>query len=566
MPLHLKNGPTLHLRRVSAMEKILLNREPPIDREQLWGFRNGTICFQVACTGELPRKESCVRVAVRSPVAEAIRICTVEQIPVRLACFPDADNGYLCREPSLLPDPLFDLRANSPTGHLRVLTEQWQSLWVEIDCSQIEKPGKYRMDLYLYAVANGTQQGKFSVDFTVTDQLLPRQSLIRTNWLHADCLAEVYHVPVFGPEHWRIMERYISLAVRRGINTVYTPLFTPPLDTAPGRERPTTQLVDVYQEEGHWRFGFRRLKRWINMCLRCGVEYFEFSHLYTQWGAKAAPKILVHTPNGLEKRFGWETPSIDSEYRDFLAAFLPELTRRLTVWQLQKQCFFHISDEPRSQDLKIYQTAREQVLPFIRGFHTVDALSDISFVRQEAVDIPVAANDHIAPFLEMEVRPLWTYYCVSQYKKVSNCFVALPAARTRIIGVQLYKFKIDGFLHWGYNFYYSQYSGHLIDPFFATDAEGFAPVGDAFLVYPGPDGQPVDSIRLQLLQMAMEDLRALQLLESYVGRQKTMEILEQGLDKPITFDEFPTDPGFFAELRLRIAQALNRARFYALDK
>ena len=62
--------------------------------------------------------------------------------------------------------------------------------------------------------------------------------------------------------------------------------------------------------------------------------------------------------------------------------------------------------------------------------------------------------------------------------------------------MQLYKYKIIGILHWGYNFYNSQFSLEKINPYQVTDAGGAFPSGDAFLVYPGEDRHPEESIRM----------------------------------------------------------------------
>src|SRR5690606_38890715 len=103
------------------------------------------------------------------------------------------------------------------------------------------------------------------------------------------------------------------------------------------------------------------------------------------------------------------------------------------------------------------------------------------------------------------------------HEGVSNRFFSLPSVRNRIIGVQLYKFGIQGFLHWGFNFWYSQYSVKAIDPFRVTDAGGAFPSGDAFVVYPGPEG-PLDSIRWEVFREALQDMRALELLEQLAGK------------------------------------------------
>ena len=78
------------------------------------------------------------------------------------------------------------------------------------------------------------------------------------------------------------------------------------------------------------------------------------------------------------------------------------------------------------------------------------------------------------------------YYCCGQYKKVANRFFSMPSARNRILGVQLYKYNIKGFLQWGYNFWYSQFSLSEIDPYLTTDSGGAFPSGDPFTKYFSP--------------------------------------------------------------------------------
>lgn len=60
------------------------------------------------------------------------------------------------------------------------------------------------------------------------------------------------------------------------------------------------------------------------------------------------------------------------------------------------------------------------------------------------------------------------------------------------------------------------------------------------MVYPGEEG-PIESIRLKVFQEALQDLRALQLLETLIGREAVMQSLEEGLEEPITFKCYPRD-------------------------
>ena len=65
------------------------------------------------------------------------------------------------------------------------------------------------------------------------------------------------------------------------MNTVLLPAFTPPLDTPVGKERPTAQLVGVTLKNGGYSFDFSLMERYIRIMLKCGIKYFEHSHLFT---------------------------------------------------------------------------------------------------------------------------------------------------------------------------------------------------------------------------------------------------------------------------------------------
>ena len=120
-------------------------------------------------------------------------------------------------------------------------------------------------------------------------------------------------------------------------------------------------------------------------------------------------------------------------------------------------------------------------------WQVVDALSEYSFYEKGIVEHPIVSSNHISVFLKNKVPQPWVYYCCGQSVTVPNRFFAMPSWRNRIMGVLMYLHGIKGFLHWGFNFYNSQYSISHIDPFFNTHASYAFPSGDAFLVYPGPD-------------------------------------------------------------------------------
>ncbi|GIO32598.1 MULTISPECIES: DUF4091 domain-containing protein [Paenibacillus] len=477
-----------------------------------------------------------VKVKAESELGDLVTLRSVGLVPSELPIYSDHDDDVLRSTPGLYPDPLLPLT----DGELRAYPGQWRSVWVTVDPKGMAKPGVYPITVR-FATETGETLGEERFELEIIGAELPKQQLLHTQWFHADCLATQYGVEVFSERHWELLEQYIQTAADHGINMLLTPIFTPPLDTEVGGERPTVQLVDVeVTGEGQYRFGFDRLKRWVDLCQKCGIEYFEFSHLFTQWGAKHAPKIMAVVNGELKRIFGWETDASGEEYHTFLKQLLPQLKDWIHENGIENRSYFHISDEPSLEHIEYYASAKQMVNELLSGFPVIDALSDYDFYEKGLVQTPIPASNHIEPFLENNVTPLWTYYCCSQYKNVANRFFCMPSARNRILGYQLYKFDNAGFLQWGYNFWYTQYSKKVIDPFRVTDAGGGFPSGDAFLVYPGEQG-PIESIRMEVMQEALQDLRLLRQLEEWLGRDAVLAALEEGLEEPMTFSSYPKD-------------------------
>lgn len=550
----------LQVKLVSDMEKVFPSREPSDDGavSRLTALKGETVSFQIAYYGNVERKQRGT-VRVEAPDGIGVRVKKVELVPCAYPCHMEKDEGYLTTEPGLYPDLLEDLGEFG----FPIVSGQWRSLWIDIEATEDTPAGEYPVKIILESLAHAPGMRPLSAEADMTAEILntvlPESEIRHTEWFHCDCLAEYYDVEVFSERHWEIIENFVRHAVRRGCNMLLTPVFTPPLDTAVNGERRTVQLVDVTVTDQGYEFGYDRFERWVEMCRRCGVCFFEISHLFSQWGAKAAPKIIGKI-NGEERRiFGWETRADSEKYRKFLQIFLLSFTEEIERLGIGKQCYFHISDEPEEKDLESYLYAKKLVKGYVPGYHMIDALSEYRFYEQGAVEEPVCASNHIEPFLKKRPPRLWTYYCTGQHLEVSNRFIVLPGFRTRVLGIQLYKYAITGFLHWGYNFYHSEFSMYPIDPYRCTDADGAFPSGDPFLVYPGKDGKPVDSIRSMLMERAMEDLRAMYHLEKLTDRETVMKCLMEEENGEVTFRSYPQKASYLVEVRENINAAIRAA-------
>ena len=526
----------------------------------LSALKNERISFQFLYTDDtvdtsIPYRANSYNLQIEGIEKGLASVRRVESVPVTIPSLNEGGDGnFLRTAPGLYPDPLLPLHQ----GGIFVMRGQLQSLWVEIDLSERLSAGEYTVTLKLVD-GQKTVHAENSLTLTVIDALLPPQEMILTQWFHCDCLATYYNVDAWSEEHWRIVENFAAIATKNGINMLLTPVHTPPLDTAVGKERKTVQLVDVFVENGEYSFNFDKLDRWIEMCNRVGIRYFEIAHLFTQWGAQRAPKIEAFVEGEYKRIFGWETDSTSEEYTHYLRTFLTAFLAHMKARGDDKRCYFHMSDEPNKLHIDRYRAVKASVADILEGYPIMDALSNFEFYQDGLVELPIPSNDHIAPFIEAGVEGLWTYYCCSQSVGVSNRFIAMPLWRTRSIGLQLYKFNIVGFLHWGYNFYNAALSRNPINPFLDTCAGNMFPAGDAFSVYPAQDGSAIESIRIISFYEALQDMRAFQLAQTLCGRDRVIEEIERAFGEEIRFDKCATSAEPLLNIREKINEMIAKA-------
>ena len=240
------------------------------------------------------------QVQVTADDKEQVRVRSVRLVPCEYPAHMVADEDYLTTKPGLYPDLLSEIQ---PWG-VELISGQWKSLWIDVDTTGLAA-GDHTIKVDM--VVEGEVLGSSIELIHVVDAELPELAVPHTEWFHSDCLANYYGVEVFSEEYWKIVENFVRTAVKRKCNMLLTPVFTPPLDTAIGGERRTVQLVDVHVTENGYTFGFNKFERWVDMCKRCGIKYYEISHLFSQWGATMAPKVMGEKDGELVQLFGWDT-------------------------------------------------------------------------------------------------------------------------------------------------------------------------------------------------------------------------------------------------------------------
>lgn len=533
------------LTTVSSLDKVFSDRGPKLIERGGSMLGNERYNFQLSIYSDYERLAPRSTVTVEGIDPAAVSVREVVEIPAGVASYPDADDYVI--NPGIGSGLYPDLLRPLENGNLMIRPKSHVTLWITVHSPEGLTPGKYDVKI---TVKNEWANEEFSTVYAL--EVLPARlgetDLIYTNWFHYDSIVDYYRVEPFGEEFYKIFGSFLDSAVTHGMNMLYVPLFTPPLDTEIGGERTTVQLVGIERRNGKYSFDFKKLSKFIDFAAARNVKYYEMTHLTTQWGAKACPKIMATTENGYERIFGWDTRSLSEEYKAFLSQFLPALDEFLKSKGVAERTYFHISDEPNKEQRPYYNEVYDFIRPFIADYKVMDASSDL----ESKVDCPVISTTHATPIMP---EKNWAYYCCSAYNEyLSNRFFNMPSERNRVLGLQLYLSGVKGFLHWGFNFYSSQYSIRKINPFLETDAGGAFPSGDSFVVYPGSDGTAWDSLRLEVFYEALGDLAALKTLEKKIGREAVVALVKgEGVSG---WHDYPHDPVRLKAFRDKINRML----------
>jgi len=372
----------IHAWIVDSLERIFPSSTPKRSRLRLDVARGEKFSFQVAVIPDFPHVLN-ARLACDAGLEVRIRRIGYVPLPRRDHITPANEIEGFNVIPGLVPDLLSeDFQYPLPVASA---SAYWISGKAASDC----RPGLKKIRVRL---SSSDPQHKDTITLSAEIQvhplrLQPRREFDVTQWLYADSLCDWYKVEPWTEDFWRIVQPYMRNIAAHGQNVIYVPVFTPPLD---GVKRPT-QLLNVRRTgKNKYVFDWTQVARWIKTARQCGIEKFEWSHLFTQWGAEHA--IRIYQKQRGEDVLLWTpaTPATGETYRAFLAQFFPQLHRFLIRSQLVERSYFHLSDEPHGdKHLNNYRQARAMLHDLAPWMKVMDALSDIRFAREKLVDMPV---------------------------------------------------------------------------------------------------------------------------------------------------------------------------------
>ncbi len=521
---------------VSSLERVFpTTRARTQQRLEVVAARGETISFQVA-VANLHTQEATVGLALEPPAGVSARVRRVGFVPMRHFNTQTEEDeldgcGFI---PGYVPDPLW------PSSETMIGPFETGAFWVNLTVAQDNAPGTLEVPIQVLA---GDEAIPLQLNVLVGELVLqPRRGFPVTHWFYADALCDWYGVEPFDERFWKVVQPYMRDLVEHHSNSQYVPIFTPPTD---GVKRPTQLLGVMMTRNGKYAFDFNAVRRWVRLAQRSGATFFEWTHLFTQWGAKNA--LRIYRSNADDQSLFWppETEATSETYRTFLSQFLPAFYDFLQSEDLLEDSLFHLSDEPDGEEhLANYRKARAMLRELAPWMRVADALSDIRYGREGLTDIPIPSINTANEYSK-EGIPAWTYYCCGPRGRYLNRFMDTPLPKIRMNGWLFYALGAEGFLHWGYNYWFKSQTRTLIDPF--TEQAGAAwpglAYGDTFVVYPGPDG-PLDSIRWEVFAESLQDYALLQSAGVQRGDPRLAALRD--------YNDFPKNAAWINQLRAEL--------------
>ena len=391
-------------------------------------------------------------------------------------------------------------------------------------------PGRVEPYVIRFRVAQGNVVRELSLKVNVHPVALPpvgKDSFKYTNWMDFDSMAASHGLKPWSEEHWKMIEKYVRLATR-------------------GRQNMgLMRAVFEKGSDGAMRIDKGKFSRFLDIYDRTGIWYLEGTHLagfVNGWGSPAFK--TAYTTN--------VTTTVEG------ALALSKLARmymdEIDARGLRDRWFQHVADEPGGANVPEYRITAGIVRRYMPGIRTVDAVEEPSFAGALDVWCPKVDSFERHRALYDSFRTnfgdrVWCYTCCIPGGKWMNRLLDHELLRPALIPWVSGMYDVDGFLHWGYNWWRDG-----SDPFKDTivlKRNPPLPAGDTHIVYPGKGG-PWSSARLEATRAGMEDADLLAMLRrrDRAAADALVRRMARG------YGDYSTSCKLYREVRRAILQAL----------
>lgn len=439
----------------------------------------------------------------------------------------------------LFPDPIVtDRKFNVPANRT-------DCLWITAAVPRDAAPGKYSGRVRIHGRTGGR---KFSLSREISLDVYPvvmeTPYLKGTNWCFDSpgCL-RLYNggedVERYSDLYWKYVGDMAEALKEAYQTTVRLVNF---------------DLIGIERDGDTYSFDFSRFDETVSIYMgKGGLKGIQGSEI----GGRAAPAwespFVLYVPESADGRtIINKYPSDAPEARLFYGQYLPALMSHLKEKGWDKIYTQQLCDEPVDANADSYRKIHDFVKGICPELRTMEACQ--TTMIDGAIDVWVPQMDTYHNNFDFfrkkreEGAEVWFYTCCYPRGEYPNRFIEQPLLKTRLIYWMMYKYGVQGHLHWGFNCWND-------NPWRKTNspAAGFKlPGGDSWIVYPGYR-KFERSIRYEAMRDGIEDYTLLKMLEA-----KNPAAAQRICDAVIlNWWVYSTDPDHFNNIRRQLLEYLS---------
>jgi hypothetical protein len=399
----------------------------------------------------------------------------------------DYDCGYEVDRRGWWPDPLMTISGPFDIPKQRLC----QPVWVTIHVPEDIPAGMYSGTITVTTADAG--QESLPISLRVWDFDMPVQGHLFTHtWDEVGAYARFYNLKEY-PLEWYL--RICDLLLKNRLNpgsSGYNYVRTEPAEDGQYDFSKEGKILQFCKERGMTRFSMIQLRK----------------GKYTpEEEAKIYPFIKAYAD--FLRQHGWLDEALVELWDEPLLHEWPDVKARAQRIRAI------------APDLKLQVFASEG--PF--AFWTEE--SKTSGAR-DLIDIWAPIPPVESPEIQAEGGEIWSYFATLARGVAPNFYINRPAIYQRTIGWFCWMYHLNGFEHWSINSMERNiHPGEPLEkkwPNVPWDARSYSNMcGEGMFVYPGPEGKPIPSLRLELFRESMED---------YEYLYRLAELLKQAGEKP----------------------------------
>jgi len=380
------------------------------------------------------------------------------------------------------PDPLIPFKAGITIGG----DEVCRPVWITVYAPPGTKSGDYGGTISIRTA--GIKKVTASVKCRVWDFDLPVVSHLKTHsWDEISYLSDFYNLKEY-PVEW--YQRFCGLLLKNRFN--------------PGSAG-SNYVSDLPDKSGV--YDFSKVEGVLSFCIERGLTRFSIMQmkkgLYTPEEAEQAYKFAEAYAKFLRKK-GWLDKAL------------------IELWDEPTDLEWPYIKERAEKLNQIDPGLRLQLFAEGGPYNFWDKDTD-KYGLNKLIDIWAPVNIVESPETQANGGEIWAYFCTLARESAPNFFIDCPAIYQRSIAWYCWMYGLDGFEHWSSNYFWRNvHAGKPMDqkwPNVPWDSRTYHYFnGEGQLVYPGPDGIPYSSIRLENFRDGMEDYEYLFRLRELLSR------------------------------------------------